>query len=82
MGSGKFGTPWERMQREKASGWAVGDWEVVDPDAAGEPPHAAASRARPAVAMIAAVPVDVVHHASPSVAAVPVLALKTAAVFS
>src|SRR6266704_3212614 len=62
-GSGKFGTPWERMQPEKASTfWELVDGEVAGPPAFGEPPapaedgllHAAASRARPAVAMIAA----------------------------
>ena len=58
VGSGKFGTPCERMQRAKAS-----CWEFVDPPAFDElpgpvddglPPHAAVSRARPAVAMMAA----------------------------
>jgi hypothetical protein len=47
-GSGKVGTPCDRMQREKASAVVV--------DAAGlvaEPPHPAASRVTPAVAMIA-----------------------------
>jgi len=49
------------IQWEKASGWEVGDREFVDPpafdapdDEAGEPPHAAASKARPAVALTAA----------------------------
>src|ERR1700727_618271 len=48
--SGKFGTPWERMQAEEATA----DGELADPPAPGEPPvddglplHAAASRARP-----------------------------------
>jgi hypothetical protein len=35
-GSGKFGTPWERMKWEKASGWEVGDREVRESPAAGE----------------------------------------------
>lgn len=57
--SGKFGTPLERMQRERAS-----CRELVDPPAFDEPPepaddglppHAATSRARPAMAMMAAV---------------------------
>jgi hypothetical protein len=56
VGSGKSGTPCERMQREKATA----DGESADPPALGEPPgsaedglplHAAASSARPAVAM-------------------------------
>ncbi|MGH2928897.1 MAG: hypothetical protein ACRDL8_11900 [Solirubrobacteraceae bacterium] len=52
------------MQREKAiSEWGLVDWELVDPPAFDEPPepaddglplHAAASRARAAVAMTAA----------------------------
>ncbi len=55
-GSGKFGTPFERMQPAKAS-----SWEVCDPPALDEPPadglpllHAAASRTKPAAAMTAA----------------------------
>src|SRR5579862_6856108 len=35
-GSGKFGTPSELMQWEKASGWEIGDWEFVDPPAFAE----------------------------------------------
>ena len=35
-GSGKFGTPSERMQWEKASGWEIGDWELGEPAALGE----------------------------------------------
>ena len=72
-GSGKLGTPWERMQWEKASGWEVGEWELGAPPGSvnstlyrlrrcradlrhmtpGEPPHAVASRASPAVTIIA-----------------------------
>jgi hypothetical protein len=60
LGSGKFGTPLERMQREKASGWESTDWVFVGPPAfdvpveGGLPPHAAASRARTAVTTMAA----------------------------
>jgi hypothetical protein len=45
------------MQREKASAWEIGDCEFADPalDPPDEPPHAAASRARPAMAMMATV---------------------------
>jgi hypothetical protein len=43
------------MQRAKASGLAIGDREFFDAWPAGEPPHAAASRAMPDVARIAAV---------------------------
>jgi hypothetical protein len=62
-GSGKFGTPRARTQWEKASAfWEFVDGKVAGPPAFGEPPepadglplHAAASRARPAVAMMAA----------------------------
>src|SRR6266436_8082872 len=58
MWPGKFGTPCERMHREKAS-----SWESCGPPACDEPPepvddvlplHAAASRARAVVAMMAA----------------------------
>ena len=54
-----MGTPWERMQAEKATA----DGELVDPSAPGDPPepaeerlplHAAPSRTRTAVAAIAA----------------------------
>jgi len=47
-GSGKLGTPCERMQREKASAVVVDAAGLVE-----EPPHAAASKVTPAVAMIA-----------------------------
>jgi hypothetical protein len=62
LGSGKFGTPLARMQREKASGWEFTDWvfggapafdvppEPVDDE---RPPHAAAASIRAAAAMIA-----------------------------
>jgi hypothetical protein len=33
LGSGKFGTSWERMQWEKASSREVGDCDFVDPPA-------------------------------------------------
>ncbi len=63
FGSGKFGTPLERMQWEKASGWEFTDELFVEPPALevppepvddGLPPHAAASRTRTAVATMAA----------------------------
>jgi len=59
LGSGKFGTPCERMQPEKATA----DWERADPPAfdeppepvaGGLPPQAAVSTARPAAVMMAA----------------------------
>src|SRR5262249_23253596 len=51
-GSGKFGTPVERMHREKATSWAFAD--PAEPADDGPPPHAATSRTRPAAAMMAA----------------------------
>jgi hypothetical protein len=53
VGSGKFGTPWERMQREKAT---ASFWVELTCATCltGEPPQAAASRARPAAAAITA----------------------------
>src|SRR6266700_1714855 len=62
-GSGKFGTPRARTQREKASAfWEFADGEFADPPAFDEPPEPvedglplhAASRARAAAAMMAA----------------------------
>jgi hypothetical protein len=58
LGSGQFGTPWERIQREKARSF----WTFVDPAAYAkllEPvddglPCIAGSRARPAAAVTAA----------------------------
>jgi hypothetical protein len=53
-GSGKLGTPWERMHREAL----IAERELADPPASGEPPapagdgvllHAAASRAAAAM---------------------------------
>jgi len=64
VGSGKFGTPRARTQREKASAfWEIVDGEPAGPPAFDEPPEPvedglplhAASRARMAVAMMAAV---------------------------
>lgn len=56
-GSGKFGTPCERTQREKARSWEVADPpgfdEPLEPADDGLLLHAAASRARTAVAMMA-----------------------------
>ena len=55
LGSGKLGTPFERIQRAKASIWEPGAWALAGPPAFdappgpvddGLPPHAAASRAR------------------------------------
>jgi hypothetical protein len=63
VGSGKAGTPCERTQWEKATALELGAWELTGPPAFGEPPepvddglppHAAASRARAAVAAMAA----------------------------
>jgi hypothetical protein len=64
LGSGYFGTPWERMHRAKASAWELAGGGLADPPASGEPEpaddgplpllHAATTRARPAVAMTAA----------------------------
>jgi hypothetical protein len=64
VGSGKFGTPCERMQWEKATGLELAVWELTGLPAFDEPPEpvddgllplqAAASRARTAVAMRAA----------------------------
>jgi hypothetical protein len=54
-GSGKFDTPCERTQWEKASGCEVDDRERLDPptfDAPDEPPHALATRATQIAAMI------------------------------
>src|ERR1700730_16569934 len=61
-GAGEFRPPPERTQREKASAfWEFVDGEFADPPAFGEPPEPvdelplhADSRARPAVAMMAA----------------------------
>src|SRR5258707_15205106 len=63
VGSGQFGTPWARTQREKASAfWEFVDGEFADRPAFGEPPEPvdelplhAASRARPAAAMMTVV---------------------------
>jgi hypothetical protein len=64
MGSGKAGTPCERMQWEKATALELAAWALTGPPAFDEPPepvddglppHAAASRARAAVAMAATV---------------------------
>src|SRR6266702_123967 len=58
LGSGKLGTPWERMHWAKASRWEVADppafGELPGPAGDGLPLHAAASRARAVVAMMAA----------------------------
>src|SRR5215472_16992890 len=50
-GSGKFGTPFERMHREKATSWVSA--ELPEPADDGLPPHAA-TRTRPTAAMMAA----------------------------
>jgi hypothetical protein len=72
LGSGKFGTPLERMQWEKASSWAFTDWVFVDPPPFGEPPeavddgpppHAATTRTRTAVAVMAATVRALAGHA-------------------
>ena len=61
VGVGKFGTPWERMQWEKARGWELTDWVFggaptfdVPPEPVDDalPPHAATTRTRIAVAMM------------------------------
>jgi hypothetical protein len=61
LGSGKLDTPWERMQREKASApFACADAaEVVEEEEEEEeedpaPPHPQTSRTRPPTAMMAA----------------------------
>jgi len=61
LGSGKLGTPFERMQRAKASIWELGDWALAGPPTFGEPPGPvddgppphAASRARATAVIIA-----------------------------
>ena len=63
VGSGKAGTPCERMQWEKATAWELAAWELAGPPAFDEPPgpvddgllpHAAVSRARAAATLAAA----------------------------
>jgi hypothetical protein len=58
MHESQFGTPWDRMQREKASSWDLGDRELVAPHALAawaivEPTNTT----RPAIAMVCVTPV-------------------------